>query len=234
MKKIIGLLSLTALFLACDGKNSKHLTLKGNIKGLQAGKLVIYQAKDTSLVAIDSVVFDSKSNFKTKFKLDEPQVLYLYLDKGITKSIDNALTIFAEPGEMELQSTLDQFYNDAKITGSKNQSLLEQYNKTLTHLSNLSVELIKSELKYMKLEDVKKLDSIKKEQSILEKKRAVATLNFVLSNKEYEIAPFLTLRDIPNINIKYLDSIHNVLPQKIQNSKYGLLLQEHLKELKSL
>ena len=52
-------------------------------------------------------------------------MLYLYLDRGQTNSIDNNLSFFAEPGEMTFKTTLKEFYANAKFTGSKNQEVYE-------------------------------------------------------------------------------------------------------------
>ena len=50
-------------------------------------------------------------------------MLYLFLDRGQTKSIDNSLPFFAEPGNIKIETSLKHFFADAKITGSKNHDL---------------------------------------------------------------------------------------------------------------
>ena len=101
MKKIFTIV-IIALIVACSKSDNKtgNVELSGNIEGLKQGKLFIQQLKDTNLVIIDSIMISGESNFETKFQIEEPQMLYLSLDRGTTKSIDNSIHFFAEPGKM--------------------------------------------------------------------------------------------------------------------------------------
>ena len=127
MKK--GLLLGFALLslIACNDNEApkENLHLTGNVKGLSQGKLYIKKFEDTTLVAIDSIIIKGNSHFETTFPLKKPEVFYLFLDRGQTNSIDNNLVFFAEPGEMNIETSLKEFYAAAKITGSKNQELFE-------------------------------------------------------------------------------------------------------------
>ncbi len=52
-------------------------------------------------------------------------------------------------------------------------------------------------------------------------------INYALNNKSSYIAPYVALKEIPDANTKYLDSIYSVLSPEVAASKYG-------KELASL
>ena len=95
MKKIFTIV-IIALIVACSKSDNKtgNVELTGNIEGLKQGKLFIQQLKDTNLVIIDSIMISGESNFETKFQIEEPQMLYLSLDRGTTKSIDNSIHFF--------------------------------------------------------------------------------------------------------------------------------------------
>ena len=43
--------------------------------------------------------------------------------------MDNELLVFAEPGQMDIQTDLEKFYAKANITGSKNNDLYTEYKK---------------------------------------------------------------------------------------------------------
>ena len=61
--KIALLFTLLLLFTACEKENKKdyNLHISGNIKGIKQGKLFIQQLKDTSLVVIDSIIFNNSN-----------------------------------------------------------------------------------------------------------------------------------------------------------------------------
>jgi len=54
--------------------------------------------------------------------------------------------------------------------------------------------------------------------------------NFALTNANYEIAPYVALTDIYDINIKFLDTIQKSMSPKVAKSKYGRKLNDYLAE----
>jgi len=232
MKKIIVLLTVVSFFTACNkndnDKGNLHLT--GEIKGLKQGKLYIQKLNDTNLVIIDSILFDGDSKFESHLNIESPEMLYLFLDKGNTKSIDNSLFIFAEPGKMNLETSLELFYSDAKVTGSKNHDLYMDYRKINEPFNQKNLELIAQELKAGKLQQQTVLDSVLKEKDLALKRRYLRVVNFAKNNKDYEISPYVLLYDINDVKLSYLDSIHNMYPEKIKQSKYGKELKKWIDE----
>jgi hypothetical protein len=47
------------------------------------------------------------------------------------------------------------------------------------------------------------------------------------------VAPYVTLNDAPNANVKFLDSIYNKLTPEVATSKYGKELELFIEEIKS-
>ena len=47
-----------------------------------------------------------------------------------------------------------------------------------------------------------------------------------MNNKDSEVAPYIALSEVFDANIKYLDTLYNVLPKDIALSKYGKELSE--------
>lgn len=234
MKKIlllgIGLLTL----IACDKKETPEgsLHLTGNIKGLSQGKLYIQKIKDTSFVVLDSITFKGDSHFETTIKLKNPEVLYLFLDRGQTNSIDNNLSFFAEPGDMNIDTNLKEFYASAKITGSKNHDLLTDFNNFKAKFNDKNLDLIERKIKAGNQLTPETTDSINKEYQKLLTRKYRYTANFAATHGDYEVAPYLALTEIGDINIAYLDTISKKLSPKVAKSKYGLLLKKHIKERK--
>jgi hypothetical protein len=73
-------------------------------------------------------------------------------------------------------------------------------------------------------------DSIAKEQDLVTKRRYLYAVNFALNNKEYEVAPFIALSEIPDVNLKYLDTIQKMMTPKVAKSMYGKKLKDFYKE----
>jgi len=58
----------------------------------------------------------------------------------------------------------------------------------------------------------------------------VYAINYAINNKDSYIAPYIALKEIPDANIKYLDSIAKVLTPEVAASKYGKELLQLLKD----
>ena len=59
------------------------------------------------------------------------------------------------------------------------------------------------------------------------------TTNFAVNNADFEVAPYLALAEIPDINLKYLDTIQKSLSPKVAKSTYGKKLDVLIKERKA-
>ena len=157
MKKSIIAFVTLALLASCSKKESTadNLHLTGNIKGLKTGTLYIQRIVDTSLVAIDSVKIDGNASFERDIKLESPEMLYLFLDRGVTNSLDNNILFFAEPGNINIDTNLDNFISSAKITGSKNQELFEEYKKVNSRFIDENLSMVEARFKAIKRQDQK-------------------------------------------------------------------------------
>jgi hypothetical protein len=233
MKKSIIALVAIAVLISCDKKESTDgLHLTGNIKGLKEGTLFIQRVVDTALVVIDSIKIEGNSAFESNIKLESPEMLYLFMDRGVTNSLDNNIMFFAEPGKINIDTNLDNFINGAKITGSKNQELYEEYQKINSRFKDDNLSLIEAKFKALKRQDQKAVDSINaKSDSNIKRKYLFAT-NFAINHKEYEIAPYIALADIYDINLRYLDTIQKSMTPKIAKSLYGKKLTKYVNDIK--
>lgn len=232
MKKIIFAFAALAIISCKDEKKSEgNLHLTGNIKGLKQGTLYIQKIGDTSFVAIDTIKIDKDSNFTSDLTIDSPEMLYLFLDRGQTNSIDNNIMFFAEPGKMTINTKLEAFYADAKVTGSENHKLFEDYRKIMSRFNNSQLELTEQKLRAFQFNRTAPEDTDSKEAMLLKKKYLFA-INFALNNKNKEIAPYIALSEVFDANIKYLDTINNSLAPKVAKSKYGIMLKDFIEKRK--
>lgn len=236
MQKTLLFIGATLLFISCSKKESKeNLHITGNIEGFKKGTVYIQKVKnDTILEPIDTIKINGDSHFVSDINLKEPEMLYLFIDRGVSNSIDNNLAFFAEPGVMNINTTLDFFTADAKITGSKNQELYDEYKKVASRYVDANLDLIKKEFEAQKKNDTKTLAQIQKDRESNISKKYLYSVNFAVNNKNYEVSPYVTLAEIYDINLKYLDTIQKSLTPKINNSLYGKKLKVLIDERKKL
>ena len=233
MKKTIIAFVTLVLLASCSKNESKtNLHITGNIKGLKNGTLYIQRVVDTSLVAIDSIKIDGNSAFETNIELESPEMLYLFLDRGVTNSLDNNILFFAEPGNINIDTNLDTYISSAKITGSKNQELYEAYRKISSRFNDSNLDLVALRFNAMKNNNQKALDSINEKQESNIKRKYLYATNFAINNKDHEIAPYIALSDIYDINIKFLDTIQKSMSPKVAQSLYGKKLTEYIAKIK--
>lgn len=231
-KSIIALVSLV-LLSSCEKKESNtNLQITGNIKGLKKGTLYIQHIVDTALVAIDTINIDGNSSFESNINLKSPEMLYLFLDRGVTNSLDNNLLFFAEPGKINIETTLDQYLVNAKITGSKNQEIFEEYKKINARFTDQNLTFIEQKFNALKNKNTKAVDSILVKENANIKRKYLFATNFALNNRNYEVAPYIALSEIYDINIKYLDTIQKAMSPKVAQSLYGKKLTKYVASIK--
>ena len=184
MKKTILALAAIVFIASCNKKEQKgDLHITGNVKGLKEGTLYIQKIVDTALIAIDTIKIDGNSHFESDLDLKSPEMLYLFLDRGVSNSLDNNLMFFAEPGTINIETNLDAFLSAAKITGSKNHDLYEEYKKTTSRYKDENLTLIEQKFKANKRKDPNAIDSLTNFQELNLKKKYLFYINFDINNK---------------------------------------------------
>jgi hypothetical protein len=227
-KSAIALFSILILVSCTEKKSTKDFVLTGNIKGLKNGTLYIQRINDTILIPIDTIKINGDSHFTSEFDLQSPEMLYLFLDRGVTNSVDNNITFFAEKGKMNIETSLDFFTADAKITGSKNQELYDEYRKVVSRFIDQDLSLLEKKLNAYKDNKTDEFNKIEEQQKNILKRKYLYTTNFAVNHADYEVAPYVALAEIYDINLKYLDTIQKSMTPKVSKSLYGKKLNEFI------
>jgi hypothetical protein len=227
-KSIIVLLSIVVFASCSEKKSTKNFVLTGNIKGLKKGTLYIQRINDTVLVAIDTIKINGDSHFTSEFDLQSPEMLYLFLDRGVSNSVDNNISFFAEKGKMDIETSLDFFTADVKITGSKNQELYDEYKKVVSRFVDQDLDLIEKRINALKDNKIGDAARIEEEQKGILKRKYLYTTNFAVNHGDYEVAPYVALAEIYDINLKYMDTIQKSMTPKVAKSLYGKKLNDFI------
>jgi|TARA_B110000967_G_C18854609_1_gene546481 hypothetical protein len=220
---------LTLLITSCS-QTLKTTSVSGTIKGLQKGTLYLQQVVDSEFVTLDSLVMNSTTDFELGCDLEEAEMLFLSLSKDLNAK---RISFFADKGLTKINTTLKRFKYDAQIEGGVQQELLETYYKNIGRFKDQKLELIEQQLNAQKDKKTKLADELLNKIDNLTKRSYLYTINFALNNKDSEVAPFVAVSEIYDTNVKYLDTINKVLPPKIANSKYGIILEAYIKTRKS-
>jgi hypothetical protein len=69
-------------------------------------------------------------------------MLYLFLDRGVSNSLDNNLLFFAEPGNINIETKLDSSFMELKSQDQKNHELYEEYKKINSRFRNDNLTLL--------------------------------------------------------------------------------------------
>ena len=233
MKKIsIAFVTSVLLFACSEKKLENNLHLTGNIKGLKTGTLYVQRVNNNKLIALDTIAIDGNSNFETNIELKSPEMLYLFLDIGVSNSLDNNLLFFAEPGNVNIETNLENYIADAKVTGSKNQDLYYEFKKVDNRFQDEELSLIEKKFNAIKSNNEKEVANITAKQESNVKRKYLYATNFIINNKDHEVAPYLALSEIYDINMKYLDTIQKSLTPKVAQSLYGKKLNEYITSVK--
>ena len=227
MKKIIALFGLVLIVASCSNNSTGNLQIQGNIKGLKKGTLYLQQLQDSTMVALDSIEINGDGNFIFDTNIDEAQLLYLNLERKDDNEFNDRIRLFAEPGQITVNTSWNTFDINPDVKGSKSHEVFEGFQKMMSRFNNKNLELMQQAIAFNQEGDQAGMDSILEVNNKNELRRYLFAINYALNNKESVVAPYIAVVEIPEANPKFLDSIYSVLPDNIANSKYG-------KQLKSL
>lgn len=169
MKKY--LLSLFLIITAAFGyAQSKPFTIKGTVKGLSKGMLMLSYPQANEKYVSDSAIVKNGS-FEFKGFTDGPVMAYLYSSTASkTMNDPNTTTFFLEPGNLNMTLTAGDFAN-LKLTGSKSQDdyvLAQSLKKSQTdRMKKLSVAYDEANNAYIAARKAKKPEA---EQEVLKEK----------------------------------------------------------------
>lgn len=216
--KFLSLIALILLQISCGKDTDSNFTLKGYVKGLKKGTVYLQKQQDSIIITLDSLEIKGDPNFELHTNLEEPEILTLKLDQNDNQ--DNWVSFFADAGVTEVKSSTKLFNFNAKVKGSKQQEVLEEYLSTLLKLNNRNLDALQSNF------ESNSNTSFSEQQQKSLKQKYTYTIQFALNNPDSEVAPYLAVYEIPNTTVRYLDTIYNTLTPSIKNSKYGKLLKE--------
>jgi len=227
MKKIL-VIGLLLLIVACSKeKELGNMVVQGKIKGIKKGTLYLKKMRDTLIVSIDSIHLFGKDSFTLSDNITSPEMYFLSLDQN-----QSTLSFFGEEGIITVNDQIEKFGISPRIDGSNNQKILEKYKEVANKFQDKQLDLLAANMQAQIDSDIETSQSLRKQAEKQNLKKYIFTINFALNNSDTEAAAYITLTELVNANVKYLDSINNSLTKKVKQSYYGEKLAEFIKKIK--
>ncbi|MCF6213812.1 MAG: DUF4369 domain-containing protein [Flavobacteriaceae bacterium] len=226
MKRILFIGVILFSLLSCNSKQGS-MQVQVEVQGLKKGTVYLQKVADTLMISVDSVTVNGTDKLTLSDEITSPEMYYISM-----ANFDKKILFFGEKGIIKISTKLDKFDIAAKITGSKNQKLLDQYHKIITKFNHQQLDLIEANFKAQKARDQKVLDSIDKVSKRLIKRRYLYATNFAVTHPKSEVSAYIALADLYNANITLLDTINNSLSKKVKASKYGKQLAKFIADIK--
>ncbi len=227
MKKIL-VIGLLLLIVACSKeKELGNMVVQGKIKGIKKGTLYLKKMRDTLIVSVDSIRLFGKDSFTLSDNITSPEMYFLSLDQN-----QSTLSFFGEEGIITINDQVEKFGVSPVIEGSINQKILESYKEVAKKFQGKQLDLLAANMQAQKDRDLETSQSLRKQAEKQNLKKYIYTINFALNNSDTEAAAYITLTELVNANVKYLDSINNSLTEKVQQSLYGKKLAEFVANIK--
>ena len=230
MKKIIVVLIVSILMIACSSEKDGNMVVEGTIKGLKKGTLYLQKMNDTAIISIDSVNVLGDGNFRLTDNVESPVMYYLTYDGNAN---DKRILFFGGKGNITINDNMSTFGFSPEITGSPNQLVLDKFLKINNQFKNQRLEFIKKEFDARQSKKTDLIKNLEKDYNRMIRRKYLYTTNFALSNSDSEAAAYIALTELYDANIKLLDTINKKLSMEVKNSIYGKRLDAYILKIKS-
>lgn len=228
MKKLLFYIIAISSVISCSKNHGGTMLVKGNIDGLKKGTVYLQKISDTLLVSVDSIQLNGKSDFILADDIEGPEIYFITIKEIPYENI----LFFGEKGEISVSSKVSKLQLSAKITGSSNHDILEEYKAMSSKFNGKSLDLMKEKFEARKEVNPELVQKIEKSEENLLKRKYLYTANFALTHANMEVAPYLALTELNYATVKLLDTVNNSLSKEVKASKYGVKLEEVIENIK--
>ena len=204
-----------------DDENQFSLSLE--IEDLKKGVIYLEKISDSSIVVIDSVLFNGNNSIEFKGKIDEPEIMIISLTFE-NEPDPKSFTFFVEKSNISLKTRLKDFGFKVDSKGSKNDSIYRQYLEINKKFNNEKLDLISMSLGFQKSGNKDSISLYDSKLESVNKRQFLHNANFAMRYSNHEIAPYIAITDLRE-SIAILDTIYKSLGIGIKNSKYALELK---------
>ena len=224
MKKLL-LISFLFILTNCEN-NENNMTVKVKVENFKKGNIYLQKISDSALINVDSIFVKKNESIILKYNIDSPELFYLNLD---VSDIDNRIEFFGEKGEINIDTSLEKFNSDFKISGSSIDSLYRNYLSVIKKFNNRKLDLIQLSFNLTKTELDDSLIKVQNQIKSLDKRQYLYNLNYTVSNGNSFISPLVAINEFSESGKIVLDTIKNSMSKQVLESKYGKIFSDIVK-----
>ncbi|MCK7590698.1 AhpC/TSA family protein [Subsaxibacter sp. CAU 1640] len=231
MRKIISILTIALLLMACDEKAEKTdgYVINGTAKGVYNGMRVYLKASDerSSQKAQDTAIVMDEV-FKFEGKVDYPQMWYISVS-----NVNGFVPIMVENETIEVNFNKEVIDNST-VTGTKANEALSKYSKGFKLLLDKRNDISKQFSATMNSTNTESREEISKKLGEVNAELSTYPFKFLKTNSD----TYFSLSLIDNIlksnpiEFNEIDEAFAKLDTDIKNSPYGKTVQANLEALK--
>lgn len=248
MKKYI-LSSLLLTGLSSLALAQQPFVLKGETVKITSPQVYMaYRSQGAGKSILDSAKIEN-NRFVFKGKIEEPVMVYLYLDRN-SRSVDdpNALSFYLEPRNMSIRLEKDKF-KDALIKGSKTQEewakldrekkvirkemapVLEEYGRLNKRYMDADAELKQLEAKVKKLKE--EAYDYRENFTPFNDRMSKLDVEFIQKNPDSYASSYLMQFMTTGGDLNKVEGLYNSLSERVKNSGYGREIAEKIQGIKN-
>lgn len=199
------------------------MTVKVKVENFKKGNIYLQKISDSALINVDSIFVKKNESIILKYNIDSPELFYLNLD---VSNIENRIEFFGEKGEINIDTSLEKFNSDFKISGSSSDSIYRDYLSVIKKFNNQKLDLIQLSFNLTKTELDDSLIKVQNQIKSLNKRQYLYNLNYTVSNGNSFISPLIAINEFSESGKIVLDTIKNSMSKQVLESKYGKIFSD--------
>ena len=224
MKKLL-IISFLFILTNCEN-NENNMTVNVKVENFKKGNVYLQKISDSALINVDSIFVKKNESIILKYNIDSPELFYLNLD---VSNIENRIEFFGEKGEINIDTSLEKFNSDFKISGSSIDSIYRDYLSVIKKFNNQKLDLIQLSFNLTKTELDDSLIKVQNQIKSLNKRQYLYNLNYTVSNGNSFISPLIAINEFSESGKIVLDTIKNSMSKQVLESKYGKIFSDIVK-----
>lgn len=202
------------------------MTVNVKVENFKKGNVYLQKISDSALINIDSIFVKKNESIILKYDIDSPELFYLNLD---VSNIENRIEFFGEKGEINIDTSLEKFNSDFKISGSSIDSIYRDYLSVIKKFNNQKLDLIQLSFNLTKTELNDSLIKVQNQIKSLNKRQYLYNLNYTVSNGNSFVSPLIAINEFSESGKIVLDTIKNSMSKQVLESKYGKIFSDIVK-----
>ncbi len=221
MKKLL-IVSFLFILTNCEN-NENNMTVNVKVENFKKGNVYLQKISDSALINVDSIFVKKNESIILKYNIASPELFYLNLD---VSNIENRIEFFGEKGEINIDTSLEKFNSDFKISGSSIDSIYRDYLSVIKKFNNQKLDLIQLSFNLTKTELDDSLIKVQNQIKSLNKRQYLYNLNYTVSNGNSFISPLIAINEFSESGKIVLDTIKNSMSKQVLESKYGKIFSD--------